>query len=389
MNSFHKKFITNLFLDSDSISNINKVVIAIANVVNESNENIYLFNEVLKKEYDDVKDSNEYIPRGCILPRTNCYYEQIVQTYTDQDFIEQFGMKKDTFQGLVNFLTNYINPGNIILDKKVLAFLCLMMNDYSFSDVGRLFGLHKSSVSYIFYELASCLTEQRYQFITWPSVEDQHITRIKVNSRFKFPNCVGFIDSFHLKVVPKRYKKHKPETVLVQGVCDESFKFIDIHVGEIGTTKKSRVFKESTLSHQLKNFIDFDNHILGSSEFKLKKNLITPFTSEEILTREEMKFNEIHWRTRSYIGHAFELLKEKFRKLNNIDFIKPTSVNILIYSACVLHNYILMHDGYPEVKEEKIICEDGVSISTDIVKTAEEKRQFLCNYVNYIDTIDI
>lgn len=281
-----------------------------------------------------------------------------------------------------------MKPGSAIvpLDKKVHIFLWLLTSDYSFSEVGALFGLHKSSISYIFYEIASILSEQRYHFVNWPSLEEQHVTRVKVNSRHMFPNCVGFIDACRLKVGTKRNKRSDPETVLLQAVCDESLMFIDIHIGRIGDTRKSRVFRESQLAQELKNFIDFENHILGDSNYRLKKNLITPFTSEEVLTSEEMKFNEIHWKARTYIGHAFELLKERFKKLNHLDVTKEESIDTIICAACTLHNFVILHEGCSEIKHEAIICDDGIVIDTNVVKTAEEKRQFLCNYINFIDT---
>lgn len=257
------------------------------------------------------------------------------------------------------------------------------MSDLSYNEVGKLFNLHKSSVSHIFQEIGLHLFESRYNYISWPSVEEQHVTRIKVNSRFKFPNCVGFLDTCRLKV-GRRKAKHS--TILLQAVCDESLMFIDVHIGEIGKTKKNKVFKESHLAQQLQNFIDFDNHILGDADYKLKINMMTPYSSEEILTGEEMKYNETHWKAKSYIGHAFELLKKKFRKLNHIHMFNPEMINILIYSACVLHNFILIHEGCSEVKEEAIICDDGIALNTDIVMSAVEKRQFICNYINYIDS---
>lgn len=282
-----------------------------------------------------------------------------------------------------------MTPGNIPLEKKVHIFLWVLVSGSSYNEIAKLFSLHKSSVSYIFHELATILNEHIYQFISWPSKEEQHITRIKVNSRFKFPNSVGFIDACRFKVGSKRNKREKPDIVLLQAVCDETLMFIDIYVGPIGRTKKSKVFKDSQLANELKEFVEFENHILGNSEYKLRINLITPFTSEELLTSEEMKFNEVHWKTRSYIVHAFELMKEKFGKLNHIDVIKPESVHLLITVACILHNFILMHEGCAEVKEEMVSYEDGVTINTSIVQTADEKRQFLCNYINFIETEDV
>lgn len=271
------------------------------------------------------------------------------------------------------------------LEKKLLVFLWLLTNDASFQEVGLLFGLHKSTVSYIFYEIAELIMEQRYRYITWPTIEEQHLTRLKINSRFHFPNCVGIIDACRLRVGSKRNKKGKPDILLLQAVCDESLMFLDVYVGDIGRTKKTKVLKDSPLLKELSNFIEFDNHILGDSEYKLRVNLITPFTSEELLTDEEMKFNELHWKVRAYIGRAFELLRERFRKLNFIDINNPEAVSTVVTAACVLHNFILIHEGSQDVKEEPITCYEGVVVDTNIVKTASEKRQFLCNFVNLID----
>lgn len=294
------------------------------------------------------------------------------------------------FQALIMFLKEYVRPSSSVVpfDKKVHVFLWLLVSDYSFKETGEKFGLHKSSVSYIFHEIANLLSEQRYRFINWPSLEEQHTTRAKVNSRYGFPNCVGFIDACKLRVGSKRKTKDKPEFIILQAVCDETLMFTDIHVGEIGNTRKGKVFKESQLSHELKNFLDFDNHILGDHEYKLRRNLLTPFTSDELLTSEEMKFNEVHWKAHSYISQAFDILRGRFKKLNHIDINKPQAINTLICAACVLHNFILLHEGSP-VKEEAMLSDDGLTIDTNVVTTAAEKRQFLCSYINFIQNSNI
>lgn len=287
----------------------------------------------------------------------------------------------------MNHLQNTTKTDGMIipLKKKVSVFLWLLTSDASFYEVGAQFGLHKSTISYIFHEIAEIIADTRQHFVSWPELEEQHITRLKVNGRHNFPNCVGFIDACRFRVGSKRNKRGKPDIVLLQAVCDESLMFIDLHVGDIGRTKKSKLFKESPLSKQLGNLVEFENHILGDSQYKLRVNLITPFKSEDLLTVEEMKFNEFHWKTRGYIGRAFEMLKERFRKLNFIDINKPEAISTIIYAACVLHNFILIHEGTCVIKEESIACEDGVVIDTSIVKTASEKQQFLCNYINFME----
>ncbi|KAJ2947916.1 hypothetical protein O0L34_g9707 [Tuta absoluta] len=390
MDKFDIEFVTEMFLDTDSTTTLNRLVVATANVVTENSENMDMVTELLDKEHShvvkNILDTSSEL--GVRHKRRKLFYEETVLNFTDEDYFNTFNIKKSTVQALINHLQDLAKPGATIVpfDKKVHVFLWVLTSNLSYGEIGVQFGLHKSSVSYIFHEIAALLAEQRYHYITWPSMEEQHLTRIKVNSRFKFPNCVGFIDVSHFKVGSKRSKKSLPEAMLLQAVCDENLSFIDIHIGDAGATKKSKLFKESLLATELRNFVDLDNHILGDSEYKLKKNLITPFSSEDVLTDEEMKFNQIHWRARSYISHAFELLKERFRKLNHIDCSKPEAVKTLICAACVLHNFILMHEGNPGLKEEPVICDDAVTIDPDIVKTAEEKRQFLCNYINYIDT---
>ncbi|CAK1540051.1 unnamed protein product [Leptosia nina] len=388
--NFDKEFIMELFLD-DNVSNINRCVVAAANVMSENNENISCINEVIMKENVNqflTIESKELVKNTQNLHSRNNFYENVVAKYTEELYVSKFKMKKTTVKALIDHLQEYMKPCSSVipLDKKVHIFLWLLTSDSSFSAVAELFGLHKSSVSYIFHEFATLLSEQKYHFINWPSLEEQHVTRIKVNSRYGFPNCVGFINACRLKIKPKNTRKEKSDIMLLQAVCDETLMFFDIHIGEVGNTHKNRVYRESQLAHEIKNFIDFDNHILGNSEYKLRKNLITPFTSDNSLTSEELKFNEIHRKACTYIDHAFEILKDRFKKLDSIDINKPEAINSLICAACVLHNFVLLHEGSSYLKKEAVINDDGVTINPSIVKSAEDKRQFLCHYINYMDS---
>lgn len=230
--------------------------------------------------------------------------------------------------------------------------------------------------------MASLVADQRNQFINWPSLEEQHITRIKVNSKYAFPNCIGFIDACRLKVGSRKRKGAKPEFILLQAVCDETLMFIDIHVGDVGATRKGKVFRESFIAQELQNLVEFDNHLLGGLDYRLQMNLMTPFSSDEVITSEEMRFNTVFSKAHSHISEAFDILRDRFRKLNLININKHEAVHTLICAACVLHNFVLIQEGSP-VKEEVVLSEEGIAIDTDVVDTPAEKRQFLCNYINY------
>lgn len=389
LREFDKQFVMDLFLESDSISTVNRLSVAVANVVHENNENMSLLTKILQKEiyfkpYERLSAQVESSPK-----RIKYFYERTVLNYTACEYEEVFKMKKTTVEAILQQIKKSYKSSNSVvpLDKKLHIFLWLLTTDSSYNEVGVLFNLHKSSVNYIINEIAELIAMQHFEVIRWPSAEEQHLTRIRVHSRLKLPNCIGFIDACRLKVSSNN-KKSKAEVLLLQAVCDDSLLFTDIFIGDVGKTKKYKVFKDSPLSKDLKEYIQYENHILGDSEYKLKINLITPFSSEELLTSEEMRFNETHLKARGYIGRSFELLKERFRKLNHLDMNKIDTVTLLIQAACILHNLIIANEGVDSeiIKEEFVLCEDGVTIDDSIVTNAVEKRLFLCNYVNYIDS---
>ncbi|XP_041975085.1 protein ALP1-like [Aricia agestis] len=381
---FSTKFILEMFLD-DSISTVNRLIIATANVASENLENFQKYNiyehkyipQPMRQKYDKNESNDKKFTEKFE------YYKYLRKYFTDYDYLQNFKMKMHTIQELIKYLKDFVKEDTSIVpfDKKVHIFLYAITSDLSFNKVSEKFGLHKSSVSYIFHEIAQLISEQRFHFINWPSLVKQHITRMKVNSRYGFPNCVGFIDACRFKVGSKRKRNPNSNIILLQAVCDESLMFTDIYVGEIGNSKKSKVFKESPLAKNLKKYVDMENHILGDSSYRLEDNLITPFSSVDSLSIEEIKFNETHWNSRKYIGLALQMLRDRFKKINHIDICKPQSVKTIIYAACVLHNFIMIHEGQSQLKEENNLNNYSITFDTNIVTTAAEKRQFMCNYM--------
>lgn len=104
MNDFDKEFITELFLDSDSVSTINRLVVAVANVVYENNENACILNEALKEECSDVLQAMtaETITRAPTKPKES-YFEDTILKFSDNEYLDQFKIKKSTVQ--VKFLS--------------------------------------------------------------------------------------------------------------------------------------------------------------------------------------------------------------------------------------------------------------------------------------------
>lgn len=94
MANFDTEFVTELFLD-DTVSTINRLIVATANVVNESLENISHFNDFMIKEYS----RNIPLPSRSITSvnreRTR-FYERVVKNFSDDEYIENLKMCKST-----------------------------------------------------------------------------------------------------------------------------------------------------------------------------------------------------------------------------------------------------------------------------------------------------
>lgn len=97
--NFDKEFLMDLFLD-DNVSNINRLIVAAANVVNENNENISHINETIMKEDANqiITEENKEFVRNSKRYKSKKFYENVVIKYTDEDYVENFKMKKTTMQ---------------------------------------------------------------------------------------------------------------------------------------------------------------------------------------------------------------------------------------------------------------------------------------------------
>lgn len=76
-----------------------------------------------------------------------------------------------------------------------------------------------------------------------------------------FPNCVGFIDGCQIQIKapphnPTDYFNRKEvHSIILQGICGDCMKFIDLYIGQTGRAHDARVFRESPLSGEIHNLI--------------------------------------------------------------------------------------------------------------------------------------
>ena len=203
---------------------------------------------------------------------------------------------------------------------------------------------------HIFHEITELISNCRFEFIKWPTPQEQENTKKKVFEESNFPNCVGFVDGCHIQIVgpPKNpvdyYNRKETHSIILQGICDETLKFTNIHLGHTGRAHDARVFRESDIGEELEHLIDNDNHILGDSAYTLSSRLLTPYRDNGHLTEAQRKFNKVHASARAYIERAFGRLKGKFRRLKYLELHKTENISQVVSAACVLHNFILLNE---------------------------------------------
>lgn len=156
------------------------------------------------------------------------------------------------------------------------------------------------------------------------------------------------------------YNRKGFHSVILQGVCDNKKRFIDVHIGVPGRVHDARVFRNSPLFQNIMyhNLISPTTHLIGDSAYPLSKFLLVPYKDNGHLTIEQMRYNQRLSSIRSIIERAFGLLKGKFRKLKYLEMYNLSLINYAIASACILHNFILMEEGDDD--DDNYIVDDEI-----------------------------
>lgn len=206
------------------------------------------------------------------------------------------------------------------------------------------------------------------------------------------PGIIGAIDGCHIpiKAPPQNaidyYNRNNIHSVILQAVCNDKKQFIDIFVGTPGRVHDARVFRISGLYALLSANnppIDPTEHLLGDAAYPLLPFLMKPYRDNGHLRNEQTLFNIRMSAVRSLIERSFGLLKGKFRRLKYLEMNTIENIPTVITATCVLHNFIITHDGaFQEDQleaEEDWNVDDGNEILNINVGQAEQKRNYLAS----------
>ncbi|CAN7952086.1 unnamed protein product, partial [Ixodes pacificus] len=222
--------------------------------------------------------------------------------------------------------------------------LWLLGNQESYRGVADRFGVHKSTLHFVVYEIVLVWARCASSVIQWPTQLAQVASQFE--RKWRLPGVVGAVDGCHVSIkAPKEeqsafYNRKEFHSVVLQGCCDSRMVFTHVHVGSPGRMNDARILTNSGLDDTL-SALPEDLHILGDSAYPLRVNLMRPYKDNGHLTRRQSHFNTTLGASRSVIERAFAQLKGKFRRLKHLDMDNLNMVPMFVMAACVLHNVIL------------------------------------------------
>ncbi|XP_039300679.1 putative nuclease HARBI1, partial [Nilaparvata lugens] len=134
-----------------------------------------------------------------------------------------------------------------------------------------------------------------------------------------FNGIIGAIDGCHIQIKKPAgndydyYNRKQVHSVILQGICNENCKFINISTGYPATT---RVFGLRPIGQELQDndqrMIAPEHHLIGDAAYRLTTYLLTPYRDTGHLTESQSNYNKKLSSVRSVIERSFGRLKGKF-----------------------------------------------------------------------------
>ena len=143
--------------------------------------------------------------------------------------------------------------------------------------------------------------------------------------------------------------------MLIQGLVDANYRFLDVCVGWPGSVHDARVFAHSSVYNEIehnnilpnKTITVSDIHIplymIGDSAYPLKSWLMKPFPHNTILTTQQRNYNYQVCRARIVTEIAYGHLKARWRRLLKRNDMNIDNIPHVITAACILHNICEVH----------------------------------------------
>ncbi|KAH8009945.1 hypothetical protein HPB51_023001 [Rhipicephalus microplus] len=308
------------------------------------------------EEYDDLVAAIAMKSARLDRNRIPRYCEDVVDRYFGFEFKRMFRLSRETFGDLVaRYQTSSFfphSPGGrprISADKTCLVVLSYLGSQSSMYSLAYRFDISELSVRTCIERVLNFLLSISEEVISWPDSREQE--RIKtgflLRSEGKGPrNTIGCVDGCHIEIKkpeesPHSYSNRKKfPSVVLQEICNDRNKFIDVLIGFLGSAHDARVLREGPF-FEVAQTKCADSYLLGDSAYPLLSWLLISYRdNEQTFPAWKKRINKCHSQQRPAIENSFGHLKQRFRRLYFVDAATIKQYGLIVMAACVLHNIL-------------------------------------------------
>ena len=343
------------------------------------------------------------------------------------EFVEKYRMRCGSFTSLVDLVKHHPvfrhgcrGPLQESVPHQIMVYLRFFGSiggGASNSTLRNLFRIGKGTNSIYIKRVRDSILSLEKTHLRWPNPNERIEIARRIEAKYAFPNCVGFIDgTLHaLSQVPQRedapdYSGRKVRFSLsTLIVCDDKRQIRYLLAGWPGTAHDNRIFKASNLYKQSAEFFGPTEYILGDSAYECTPFQVSAFrkTATTDLQHDQSVFNTALARGRILSEHTIGIWKARFPYLKVIPNIifegKESSTEIVknIKALAILHNFLIeQKDNVREEWMEQVetSAENGINVNAngDGLSPTDElhqpvqglpphtRRVQLSNYINEI-----
>ncbi|XP_040207240.1 protein SLX4IP isoform X1 [Rana temporaria] len=251
-------------------------------------------------------------------------------------------------------------------EERLLVTLRYLATGDTFASLHFHFLLGKMTICKIVHETCAAIWSLlRNQVMLEPTEEKWRAISEGFKSTCHFPNCVGALDGkrIRIKMPPKnvsessRYKNYF--SIVLMAIVDSAHNFVAVDVGAYRTVGDSKIFRTSPMGRKIlegKFNIPSPRPIeeggdplpfvfVADEAFSLSNNIMKPYPKRGLDFNGKI-FNYRLSRARRQVECAFGILANKWRIFQSTIQLKPSHVDMIVKSACSLHNFVLQRERY-------------------------------------------
>ena len=142
----------------------------------------------------------------------------------------------------------------ITVEQRLAVTIWFLATPCEYRTIAHLFGIARSTVCEVVQETcAATVKSSLHKYIEFPSGDKLDSLVDGFKTKWGVPPCVGAVDGCHIPIVSPAisrtdyYNRKGWYSIILQGVVDHSYQFMDINVGWTGSVHDAQVFSHSSV----------------------------------------------------------------------------------------------------------------------------------------------